>query len=72
MIHCNPSKDQDDDDDDDILFMLSNIIKYMQCTMKHERKRDTTTNVKHAESVERVAKEKMRSTAALPKTQTKY
>ena len=23
--------------DDDILFMLSNIIKYMQCTMKHEK-----------------------------------
>ena len=22
-----------DDDDDDILFMLSNIIKYMQCTL---------------------------------------
>ena len=27
----------DDDDDDDILFMLSNIIKYMQCTMKHKK-----------------------------------
>ena len=27
----------DDDDDDDILFMLSNIIKYMQCTMKYEK-----------------------------------
>ena len=26
-----------DDDDDDILFMLSNIIKYMHCTMKHEK-----------------------------------
>ena len=25
--------DDDDDDDDDILFMLSNIIKYMQCTV---------------------------------------
>ena len=23
----------DDDDDDDVLFMLSNIIKYMQCTL---------------------------------------
>ena len=23
----------DDDDDDDILFMLSNIIKHMQCTI---------------------------------------
>ena len=48
----------DDDDDDDILFMLSNIIKYMHCTMKHEKERDTTTNVKHAESIERVEKEK--------------
>ena len=48
----------DDDDDDDILFMLSNIIKYMQCTMKHEKKRDTKMNVKHAESIERVVKEK--------------
>ena len=27
----------DDNDDDNILFMLSNIIKYMQCTMKHEK-----------------------------------
>ena len=26
-----------DDNDNDILFMLSNIIKYMQCTMKHEK-----------------------------------
>ena len=25
--------DDDDDDDDDILYMLSNIIKYMQCTI---------------------------------------
>ena len=48
----------DDDDDDDILFMLSNIIKYVHCTMKHEKERDTTTNVKHAESIERVEKEK--------------
>ena len=27
----------DDDDDDDILFMLSNIIKYMHCIIKHEK-----------------------------------
>ena len=40
--------------------MLSNIIKYMQCTVLEsmKRKRDTTTNVKHAESIERVEKEK--------------
>ena len=52
--------DDDDDDDDDILFMLSNIIKYMQCTVLRSMKRkcDTTTNVKHAESIERVEKEK--------------
>ena len=25
--------DDDDDDDDDILFMLSNIMTYMQCTV---------------------------------------
>ena len=32
-----------------------------------KRKRDTTTNVKHAESIERVDKEKkIKSTAALP------
>ena len=29
LQHCNI----DDDDDDDILFMLSNIIKHMQCTI---------------------------------------
>ena len=46
--------------------MLSNIIKYMQYTSM-KRKCDTTTNVKHAESIERVEKrEKIRSTAALP------
>ena len=31
FVEANPI--DDDDDDDDILFMLSNIIKYMQCTV---------------------------------------
>ena len=31
-----------------------------------KRKRDTTTNVKHAENIERVEKDKKGSTAALP------
>ena len=29
--------EDNDDDDDDILFIFSNIIKYMHCTMKHEK-----------------------------------
>ena len=37
---------------------------YIKQSMK--RKRDTTTNVKHAESIEGVRKRKKRSTAALP------
>ena len=38
---------------------------YIKQSMK--RKRDTTTNVKHAESIERgLEREKIRSTAALP------
>ena len=38
---------------------------YIKQSMK--RKRNTTTNVKHAESIKRVEKEKkIRSTAALP------
>ena len=33
IIFLKTSLYDDDDDDDDILFMLSNIIKYMQCTV---------------------------------------
>ena len=45
---------------------------YIKQNMK--RKRDTTTDVKHAESIERgYEKEKIRSTAALPNLKkTKY
>ena len=42
ILRCKPKSligddDDDDDDDDDILFMLSNIIRYMHGTTKHEK-----------------------------------
>ena len=38
--------------------MLSDIIKYMQCTMKHEKKTRHNDEREHAESIERVEKER--------------
>ena len=52
--------DDNDDDDDDILFILNNIIKYMHCTMKHEKetRHNDKRYSKHAKSIETVEKEK--------------
>ena len=51
----------DDVDDDDILFMLSNIIKYMHCTMKHKKETqhndERWTCRKYRESWERKKRE---------------